>query len=57
VKPVIPGSTPLVQVMPLFVEVAKPTSDAPSLEKRPSCAAATIVEPNENVSGPTIVLC
>src|SRR5919198_314634 len=54
---VIPGSTPLVHDVPLLVDVAKPTSDAPPSKKRPNCAAATIVDPNENVSGSTIVLC
>src|SRR4051794_24650060 len=54
---VMPGNTPLVHVAPLSVEVAKPASDAPPSKKRPNCAAATIVEPNEYVSGSTIVLC
>src|SRR3954451_23439806 len=53
----MPGSGPLVHVAPLSELVAKPMSDAPPSKKRPSCAAATIVEPNENVSGSTIVLC
>ena len=48
---------PLVHDAPLFAEVAKPMSDAPPLKKRPNWAAATIVEPNEYVSGSTIVLC
>src|ERR671938_382951 len=46
VKPVIPGITPLVHDVPLFVDVAQPMSDAPPLKKRPNWAAATIVEPN-----------
>jgi hypothetical protein len=54
---VIPGSVPELHVAPLSVEVAKPMSDAPPSKKRPNCAAATIVEPNEYVSGSTIVLC
>src|SRR3954465_7328893 len=54
---VTPGSTPLVHDVPLFVEVAKPMSDAPPSKKRPNCAAATIVEPNEYGSGSTIVFC
>src|SRR3954453_11080529 len=54
---VMPGNTPLVHVAPLSVEVANPASDAPPSKKRPNCAAATIVDPNENVSGSTIVLC
>src|SRR5207244_11232462 len=49
--------TPLVHDVPLFVEVAQPMSDAPPSVKRPNCAAATIVEPNEYESGSTIVLC
>src|SRR2546423_12738147 len=49
--------TPLVHDVPLFVDVAQPMSDAPPSKKRPNCAAATIVEPNEYESGSTIVLC
>src|SRR2546423_11284393 len=49
--------TPLVHDVPLFVEVAKPMSDAPPSLKRPNCAAETSVEPNEYESGSTIVLC
>src|SRR2546430_12925150 len=49
--------TPLVHDVPLFVDVAKPMSDAPPSKKRPNCAAETIVEPNEYESGSTIVLC
>src|SRR4029079_9896021 len=56
-KTVIPGRLPLVQVAPLFVEVAKPMSDEPPSKNRPSCAVATIVLPKENVSGSTIVRC
>ena len=41
----------------MFVDVAKPMSDAPPSKNRPSCAAATIVDPNEYVSGSAIVLC
>src|ERR687883_1723748 len=57
VKPVIPGMTPLTHDVPPFVEVAQPMSDAPPSKKRPNCAAATIVLPNEYESGSTIVLC
>src|SRR2546428_197266 len=57
VTPVIPGRLPLVHVVPLFVDVAKPMSDEPPLKKRPNCAVATIVLPDEYVSGSTIVLC
>src|ERR671926_1304044 len=49
--------TPLVQDVPLFVDVAQPMSDAPPSKKRPNCAAETRVEPNEYESGSTIVLC
>ena len=54
---VIPGSVPLVHEAPLFVDVAQPMSVAPPSKKRPNWAAATIVEPDEYVSGSTIVLC
>src|ERR671928_1089403 len=54
---VIPGRVPLVHETPLFVEVAQPMPDDPPSKKRPLCAAATIVEPKENVSGSTTVLC
>src|SRR3954471_842816 len=54
---VIPGNVPLDHDVPLLAEVANPMSDAPPSKKRPNCAAATIVEPNEYVSGSTIVLC
>src|SRR5437763_6925219 len=53
----MPGRTPLVHDMPLFVEVAKPLSQAPPSVKRPVWATATIVEPAEKVSGSTTVLC
>src|SRR5919204_1085865 len=53
----MPGKTPLTQLEPLFVDVAQPMSDAPPSKKRPSCAAETMVEPNEYESGSTIVLC
>src|SRR5919205_2272922 len=49
--------TPLVQDVPLFVDVAQPMSDAPPSKKRPNCAAETRVDPNEYESGSTIVLC
>src|SRR5256714_1086211 len=54
---VIPGRVPLVHETPLFVEVDHPMPDDPPSKKRPLCAAATIVEPKENVSGSTTVLC
>ena len=41
----------------MFEDTETPMSDAPPSVKRPHCAAATIVLPNENVSGSTIVLC
>ena len=52
---VMPGSRPLVQVAPLLVEVAKPMAQAPPSKIRPTWKAATIVEPNEKVSGSTSV--
>src|SRR5512140_392186 len=54
---VTPGRQPFVQLAPLFVLVDQQTFDAPPSKKRPVCCAATIVEPNENVSGSTCVLC
>src|SRR5205085_6481313 len=57
VNPVIPGMTPLVHDVPLFVDVAQPMSDAPPSKKRPNCAAETRVDPNEYESGSTIALC
>ena len=53
----MPGITPLVHVAPLSVLMAQPMSDAPPSVKRPHCAAATIVLPDEYVSGSTIVAC
>src|SRR5215213_5074142 len=50
-----PGSAPLVQPAPPFVEVAKPVPEAPPSKKRPTCETATIVLPNANVSGLTAV--
>src|ERR687887_2366967 len=52
-----PGSCWAVHDDPLFVETETPMSDAPPLVNRPHCAAATIVLPNEYVSGSTIVAC
>src|ERR671938_1106350 len=54
---VIPGSACAVHDEPLFVETETPMSDDPPSVKRPHCAAATIVLPNEYVSGSTIVAC
>src|SRR2546423_14762055 len=51
------GRACAVHDVPLFVETDTPMSDAPPSLKRPHCAAATIVLPNEYVSGSTIVLC
>src|ERR671927_768850 len=52
-----PGSCCAVHDDPLFVETETPMSDDPPSVKRPHCAAATIVLPNEYVSGSTIVAC
>src|ERR671938_1708640 len=52
-----PGSCWAVHDDPLFVETETPMSDDPPSVKRPHCAAATIVLPNEYVSGSTIVAC
>src|SRR5918912_2413016 len=52
-----PGSCCAVHEVPLFVETETPMSDDPPSVKRPHCAAATIVLPNEYVSGSTIVAC
>ena len=54
---VIPGSACDVHDVPLLLETETPMSEAPPSLKRPHCAAATIVLPNEYVSGSTIVLC
>src|SRR5690242_7109393 len=54
---VVPGSSWAVHDEPLFVETETPMSDYPPSVKRPHCAAATIVLPNEYVSGSTIVAC
>src|ERR671928_282395 len=54
---VMPGSCWEVHDVPLFVETDTPMSDDPPSVKRPHCAAATIVLPNEYVSGSTIVAC
>src|SRR2546423_150952 len=51
------GRACAVHDVPLFVETETPMSDAPPSLKRPHCAAATIVFPNEYVSGSTIVWC
>src|ERR671928_532249 len=52
-----PGSCWAVHDEPLFVETETPMSDDPPSVKRPHCAAAMIVLPNEYVSGSTIVAC
>src|SRR5918912_3294430 len=54
---VMPGSCWAVHDDPLFVETETPMSDDPPSVKRPHCAVATIVLPNEYVSGSTIVAC
>src|SRR5215204_1500246 len=53
----MPRSVPETHDSPLFDDVAKPIPAAPPSKMRPTCAAATIVEPFENVSGSTTVLC
>ena len=53
----VPGSSCWVHVDPLFDETATPMSDDPPSVKRPSWAVATIVLPNEYVSGSTFVAC
>src|SRR5581483_2536038 len=54
---VIPGNGPCVQVAPLSVDVAKPTSVAPPSKKRPVWKAETTVDPAANVSGSTSAWC
>src|SRR5919201_4654020 len=54
---VVPDRACAVHDDPLFVETETPMSDDPPSVKRPHCAAATIVLPNEYVSGSTIVAC
>ena len=49
------GRNPFVHVFPPSVEVAHPTFDAPPSSNRPTWNAATIVEPEANVSGSTSV--
>ena len=56
-KVVVPGRKPFVQVVPLLLEVAQPISELPPLKMRPVWKAVTSVEPKENVSGSTSVLC
>src|SRR5215218_2652710 len=53
----MPGSVPDVHAPPLLIEVATPMPAAPPSKMRPIWAAATIVDPFENVSGSTTVLC
>src|SRR5271165_4365108 len=52
-----PGRKPFVQLVPPFVEVAKPMSEAPPLNLRPTWKAVTIVEPDANMPGSTSVAC
>ena len=52
-----PGSRPLVQLVPPFVEVAKPISEAPPLYRRPTWKAVTMVEPEAKMPGSTSVAC
>src|SRR3954469_21031673 len=51
----MPGSRPLVQLAPLFVDVANPVAHAPPSKMGPPWYAATIVEPFAKVSGSTWV--
>jgi hypothetical protein len=53
----MPGRFPVVQVVPLFSEVANAMSDAPPSKNRPVCTTETMVDPNENESGSTWVRC
>jgi hypothetical protein len=54
---VVPGRNPDVHDLPPFVEVANPMLAAPPSNMRPTWNAETMVEPKENVSGSTSVLC
>src|SRR5580692_4058874 len=54
---VMPGREPLIHVEPASVEVAKPMSDAPPLEMRPTWNALTIVEPEAAALASTSVAC
>src|SRR5213593_3046092 len=54
---VVLGSSPLVQVTPLSVEVAQPMlSEPPSVNRPPPWKVATMVLPKENVSGSSSAL-
>src|SRR4051812_27790496 len=53
----MPGSVLDVHEPPLSVEVVTPIPAAPPSKMRPIWPAATIVDPFENVSGSTTVLC
>src|SRR2546423_3635350 len=57
VLPVIPGREPWIQLVPPSTEVAKPMSEEPPPNTRPTWNADTIVEPELNVSGSTSVRC
>ena len=54
---VVPGKKPAVHELPLLVDVAKPMLLAPPLKKRPTWKAATIVDPDDRVSGSSSVAC
>src|SRR5579862_9483 len=56
-KTVIPGKVPLLQLPPLFVEVANPISAPPPLKIRATWKPVTIVDPDENAPGSTSVAC
>src|SRR5436190_11017938 len=49
----MPGRSPAVQDAPLFVDVENPMAQAPPSKIRPTWYAATMVEPEEKVSGST----
>src|SRR6185369_6500804 len=54
---VMPGRKPLVQVAPPSPERVQPMLEAPPPKTRPTWNAATIVEPDANVSGSTSLWC
>src|SRR5438128_3852252 len=53
----MPGRVPLLQLVPLFVDVANPMSAPPPLKMRATWNPATIVVPNANAPGSTSVAC
>src|SRR3954469_11332079 len=53
----MPGRTPLAPTAPGLFRFAQPMPDEPPSLKRPDWVAVTIVDPKENVSGSTAVLC